>query len=641
LRRLAAIAAARSPCYFSIMGLLPLSFASAASPGEDPFDLAGDLLDGQFRVEEVIGEGELSVVYRGLHEGVNAPIAIKCLNLPLTLEPKLVSPISESFREGARLHYQLAQGHLHIVQSLAYGETLAPRTGQVIPYLVREWLEGRSLSADFAERARAKSRPRTPVEAVELLESAADALAYAHAEGVAHHSLSPRNLFLAKARGKRGREVLKVLDFGMARSVHAHALGSTSPLEAPHLGLRLLFSSYAAPEQLDRRIGEPCAATDVFAFALVLFEAVTGRPYFPQSSHPSEVLRLAGAREALSSRVHGASLPGDLEAVLARALAPKPSERHADLRALWDDVKGAVRRPSSVSPSTSSSPRRPDGSRPTIPVPVPVVRPPGKSLLALAPPPPADEARESETEPAPRPSPHPRAAAAPPAVPISSVFPVARDVTLPAPRRAPGPEPASAAAAAPLPAPSPAVLPRRVPAPSRTGSLHGPRGMAVQLGAAAALVVVVVLGVVLGAAAASRDPSSPSAGAAPALRTPRAAGHVTSSLVRSEARSIAPRPFDRAETRAALDATAADLESCAKKRGPRGPGSIRAYIHPNGKIVRLQIGPPYAGTETGRCIRERFVATPLPPFTGPLQAFNYVFLTIPWHGSGATSASRR
>src|SRR5262245_61393165 len=124
------------------MGNLAIAFASVRSPGEDPFDLEGDLLDGHFRVDMLVGEGELSVLYRGLHEGMNASVAIKCLNLPQTLEPALVEPISESFREGARVHYRLSRGHLHIARTLALGTTLAPRTGQDISYVVREWLEG-------------------------------------------------------------------------------------------------------------------------------------------------------------------------------------------------------------------------------------------------------------------------------------------------------------------------------------------------------------------------------------------------------------------------------------------------------------------------------------------------------------------
>src|SRR3974390_16549 len=109
------------------------------SMDRDPFDLVGDVLDGQFRVDSFAGEGELSVVYKGHHLGVDAPVAIKCLNLPATLDPVLVRPLVDGFRSSSRVHYRLARGSLHIAQSLAGGSTLAPRTGALVPYLVREW----------------------------------------------------------------------------------------------------------------------------------------------------------------------------------------------------------------------------------------------------------------------------------------------------------------------------------------------------------------------------------------------------------------------------------------------------------------------------------------------------------------------
>ncbi|HEX4516889.1 MAG TPA: protein kinase, partial [Polyangiaceae bacterium] len=105
----------------------------------DPFDLVGDVLDGQFKVEEFVGEGALSVVYRATNEGVAAPVAVKCLNLPQTLDVSFQQSIIDSFVEGCKLHFKLARGHLAIAQTFASGTTVAPRTGAQITYVVREW----------------------------------------------------------------------------------------------------------------------------------------------------------------------------------------------------------------------------------------------------------------------------------------------------------------------------------------------------------------------------------------------------------------------------------------------------------------------------------------------------------------------
>src|ERR1700722_9732237 len=148
----------------------------------DPFDLVGDVIDGQFRVDAVAGDGDLSVVYQGWHLGVAAKIAIKCLNPPATPDAQLVEPFVQSFREGTKLHYRLARKNLHIAQSLASGTTLAPRTGHLVPYLVREWFEGRSLAATFVQRRVQGLGGYKVGDALTLLDGAAEGLAFAHSE---------------------------------------------------------------------------------------------------------------------------------------------------------------------------------------------------------------------------------------------------------------------------------------------------------------------------------------------------------------------------------------------------------------------------------------------------------------------------
>src|SRR5262245_59737819 len=111
----------------------------------DPFGLIGQVLDGQFRVDSCVGEGGFSVVYKGHHLGLGEPIAIKCLKLPGSMGTALVESFVHRFRDERRLHYRLSQGNLYIARSIASGTTLAPATGALVPYMVLEWLEGRSL----------------------------------------------------------------------------------------------------------------------------------------------------------------------------------------------------------------------------------------------------------------------------------------------------------------------------------------------------------------------------------------------------------------------------------------------------------------------------------------------------------------
>ncbi|WP_394829736.1 serine/threonine protein kinase [Pendulispora albinea] len=318
---------------------------------EDPFDLVGDVLDGQFRVDRFAGEGDFTVVYRGHHLGVDAPVAIKCLNVPPTLDAALLEPFLESFRDGARLHYRLALGNLHIARSIAFGTTMAPRTGQSVPYLVREWLEGCSLATDFEERAKEGLRSRTLREVIALLDSAAEALAYAHAQGVVHHSINPRNLFVVPTLEGR---VVKVLDFGVAKLLNEHSVGTvsaTSGVTHAHAfegaGLRVMFPSYSAPEQIDRRFGTPGAATDVYALALVIYEALAGAPVVPHNMLFADVLQTFQPNQRPTARGLGVSISGQAEAVLAQALALEPSVRHGNAAEFWRELKNALREESS------------------------------------------------------------------------------------------------------------------------------------------------------------------------------------------------------------------------------------------------------------------------------------------------------
>ena len=119
----------------------------------DPFGLAGQLLDGQYRVERAIGEGGFSVVYRGMHQGLGEPIAIKCLKLNASLDTEVDRELHAPLpRRGAPRSTASGQGNLDIVRVIISGTTVSPATGALVPYMVLEWLEGKSLAADFKAR---------------------------------------------------------------------------------------------------------------------------------------------------------------------------------------------------------------------------------------------------------------------------------------------------------------------------------------------------------------------------------------------------------------------------------------------------------------------------------------------------------
>lgn len=304
----------------------------------DPFGLVGQVLDGQFRVEEHIGEGGFSIVYRGTHVGLNEPVAIKCLKLPAALGSALVESFVRRFRDESRLQYKLSKGHLHIVRSIGSGTTIAPATSAMVPYMALEWLDGHSLAQEFHDRREAGLHGRPLREVVALLDSAIDALAYAHAQGVIHRDLNPGNLFLA--RTSSGTKV-KILDFGVAKVMNDAAI-AMGPSARTVGNVKMFAPAYGAPEQFDDRCGAIGPWTDVYAVCLVVLEALTDRTVV-DGEHLGEFAEKAlDPDHRPTPRALNVPVGDEIEKVFAQALAIDPSRRPRDAGELWGMLKHAM-----------------------------------------------------------------------------------------------------------------------------------------------------------------------------------------------------------------------------------------------------------------------------------------------------------
>src|SRR5215472_5756046 len=218
----------------------------------DPFGLTGQVIESQYCVEQPIGEGGFSVVYKGHHLGLNEPVAIKCLKLQA--QPYLDSPTIESFlnrfRDESRIMYRLSQGNLDIVRAISSGSAVSPLLNTLVPYMVLEWLDGHSLGYDFRERRAQGKTGRTLEEVIDLFDPAATAIAYAHSQGVVHRDIKPGNLFLTHTRDGRR---LKVLDFGLAKILD-EGIGF-APTAQTIGAVTICSPSYGAPEQFDSAAG--------------------------------------------------------------------------------------------------------------------------------------------------------------------------------------------------------------------------------------------------------------------------------------------------------------------------------------------------------------------------------------------------
>lgn len=306
-------------------------------PKQDPFGWAGATLDGKYRVEAVVGEGGFGVVYRALHLGLQMPIAVKVLRLPDTFQGELRAKFEETFREEGRILHQLSRSCSSIVQALDVGTSMSPN-GAWAPYLVMEWLEGRALDAVLAEQRATGAHPWSLEQTIAFLTPAAEALFTAHDQGVAHRDIKPSNLFLASVGG---RSTVKVLDFGIAKMISSSA-SITMAMQATGTALSAFTPQYGAPEQFDKRIGATGPWTDVFALALVMVEMMTGRQALDGDDTIQLLVQVTDATRRPTPGTLGATVPREVEAVFASALAVSPRSRYRDVRAFWEALREAA-----------------------------------------------------------------------------------------------------------------------------------------------------------------------------------------------------------------------------------------------------------------------------------------------------------
>ncbi len=306
----------------------------------DPLHIAGSLIADKYRIEQAVGEGGFSVVYRAEHIIWKQPVALKCFTLLADAPAEQREQLLQAFIQEGKLMAELSSRSAAIVQARDIGTFNAP-DGQWLPYMVLEWLDGMPLDRVLHEETTQDAPPRDLYAMVALLESAAVALELVHSRSIAHRDIKPANLFVI-GPPRDASTFVKVLDFGIAKVMAEHAAAATA---LAHTGkdITAFTPSYGAPEQFSRTHGATGPWTDVFAMALIMVEVMLGGAPALQGD---DYLQLAVASRDPSRRptprTLGLTVSDEVEAVFAKALAVAPADRFPTMGRFWAALHQAV-----------------------------------------------------------------------------------------------------------------------------------------------------------------------------------------------------------------------------------------------------------------------------------------------------------
>jgi serine/threonine-protein kinase len=252
---------------------------------------------GRYLIVDQLGRGAMGVVYKARDPQIDRVVALKTVSL-MGLEPEEEEEFLTRFRCEAQAAGRLQ--HPGIVTIFDVGEDDESHE----PYIVLEYVAGESLSR-ILSREKKLPLPR----ALQLAEELADALDYAHAQGVVHRDIKPANILI----GEDGHA--KIADFGIAKLNLAHF---TLP------GRILGTPAYMAPEQL---AGEGVdSRSDLFSLGVILYSMVTGHSPFTGNSATTVCFKVVN-REPMPASSFDLELPRSLDSVITRAMAKDPTER--------------------------------------------------------------------------------------------------------------------------------------------------------------------------------------------------------------------------------------------------------------------------------------------------------------------------
>jgi eukaryotic-like serine/threonine-protein kinase len=268
--------------------------------------VVGETIAGRYGLEEVVGHGGMSTVYKAHDSLLERNVALKILHQQYNEDEDFV----ERFKREARSVAQLQ--HPNIVTVIDRGEEDGRQ------YIVFEYIDGENLKELVVRKGRLDVR-----EALEIALEIARGLGFAHDHGLVHRDVKPQNVLL------NGDGGAKVTDFGIARSLDVDR-GVTQT------GTVLGTSNYIAPEQAS---GQPVDAhTDVYSLGIVLYEMLTGELPFPGENFVAVAMKHIQEPSPSVLDVRG-DVPLRVAEMIDRALEKDPEQRFPTMDAFADEIE--------------------------------------------------------------------------------------------------------------------------------------------------------------------------------------------------------------------------------------------------------------------------------------------------------------
>jgi serine/threonine-protein kinase len=289
------------------------------------FNLTGRML-GKYRLVERLGQGGMAQVYKAYQAELDRYVAIKILHPHLTGD----EAFTIRFEREARAIAALEHPHIIRVYDFDADEDLA--------FLVMERLDGTSLRSVLHDLD-CRDERMALAEVERIVAALADALDYAHRQGVVHRDLKPSNVLITSS----GRPVLT--DFGIARMVDTTVITES--------GGTLGTPAYMSPEQGQGQSGD--ARSDIYALGVLLYQLCTGRVPFDADTPYAVILKHITAPLPSPSSLRP-DLPRAVEKVILKALAKDPSDRYQTAGELGRALRVAVESPSRVPPDRRGVP---------------------------------------------------------------------------------------------------------------------------------------------------------------------------------------------------------------------------------------------------------------------------------------------